>query len=48
MMEINNLPIIALKYTARKLSAFFLVIFSMTYKDASVSRKKKTTMIQIL
>jgi hypothetical protein len=45
MIEINNRAIIALKYIARKLSGFFLVILSITMSEARVSKKKKTRII---
>lgn len=45
MIEINNLPIMTLKYMARKLSEFFLVNFSMIYNETSVSKKKNNKTI---
>jgi hypothetical protein len=46
MIEINSRAIMALKYTAKKLSGLFLVILSITISDPSVSRKKKTNISQ--
>jgi hypothetical protein len=45
MIEINSLPIIALKYTAKKFLGFFLVIRAIISMESSVSKKKKTRMI---
>ena len=45
MIEINNLPIITLKYMARKLSEFLFVNFSMRYNETNVSRKKNNKII---
>jgi hypothetical protein len=47
-IEINNLPIMALKYTAKKLSGFFLVNFSMICNELKVSRKKKINITHTL
>jgi hypothetical protein len=45
MIEINNLPIMTLKYMARKLSEFLFVNFSMRYNENNVSRKKNNKII---
>ena len=45
MIEINNLPIMTLKYMARKLSEFLFVNFSMRYNETNVSRKKNNKII---